>query len=165
MCPSNLALGRVLIWLAALATPFQIEAAAGCNCTSHAETHTCHTDTPRVACCHDRAMCCSSESRRASQASASGHTERVCSTAGHRCEASCCCGVSCRCSQQQLPAPSVPPVENESCAKHVLSHGLLAEGTLPSPVIHGQFTRPIVTRTALASTAQGRCISLCRFLL
>lgn len=165
MCPSNLALSRVLIWLAALTTPFQIEATAGCNCTSHAETRACQSSSSRVASGHVRPTCCSSKSRSANKVSANCHAERVCSKAGNGCEASCCCGLACRCSQQQVPTPSVPPAESESSAKHAPSHGLMVEVTLSSPVMHDYLTRPIVTGTSVAPTAQGRCISLCRFLL
>jgi hypothetical protein len=151
---------RLLIWLAAIATPLQGLPTATCGCSDSRGSR----DTSRHAqcgCCSASAIhgkgCCSPQTE--------DNRSPCCSpTEGHR-RSSCQCGVNCRCGEQPQPVPATPAGDHDSGGDKT---GFSATSTpicaaiSPLGIAAGRVQLSI---EAISPSALERCIFLCRFTL
>lgn len=179
---------RTLVWLAAVAIPFQGLPSATCGCTtvdirSHytKEVQSCCASSLIAAtkssssCCSQpragRCPCTGANVCRCDETSSCCQQRLACcsvevsSDSSCLCGTGCQCGDDCRCGDNNVPAePAVPPVENNS------SERILAASAGTASLV--TFYLPSVTRRHLElyaganpPTALGCCVALCRFTL
>ncbi len=159
-------MARIIVWLAAIAIPFQGLPSAACGCVQVATLETAEAPS----CCSqpqaDQPACCSgAEVCRCGEASSCCQAKPSCCSDQTSSEAGCQCGDQCQCGTSNAPTrPAVPPVENNSPERIALDSAATA--------FFGSVFLPSTTRQHLglsvgahALTAHDCCVSLCRFTL
>ncbi len=162
---------RLIVWLAAIAIPFQgmPTAACGCartsemtavtvsSCCSQPSTGQCPCTGAAVCRCGESSSCCQSE-----PSCCSGDTT---SESSCECGTGCQCGDNCQCGKSSPPRPpAVPPVENTSPDR--IATDSTSAASL-SVVFQPSFSRQHLSFDAgvKALTALDSCARLCRFTL
>jgi hypothetical protein len=162
---------RLIVWLAAIAIPFQgmPTAACGCartsgmtavtvlSCCSQPSTGQCPCTGAAVCRCGESSSCCQSE-----PSCCSGDTT---SESSCECGTGCQCGDNCQCGKGNVPIkPAAPPVENSSPERIVSGS---ASAATVSTVFLPAFSRQHLELSAgaIALTALASCSRLCRFTL
>ena len=157
---------RTLIWLVALAIPWQGLTSPSCACGSNL---TRGIERQSKSCCcsagqlREGSCCCSKSAQAASKSCC--QSKAACCSDKTKPEGTCKCGATCRCHQAPVRPPAAPPVENHDQTEKVSAHSLspLERARRPDPPMKPH--RGIPHLAACVDSSLGRCVSLCRFLL
>jgi len=152
MCFTQPITTRFLVWLAAIAIPFQSVPSTACGCVRTSELTVVAVAS---SCCQPEPSCCSSESL----------TGTAACQCADSCDGGCQCGDNCQCGKSSLPrSPVVPPVENNSPDRIATDSTSVAS---LSVVFQPSFSRQhlIFDAGAKSLTALDSCARLCRFTL
>jgi hypothetical protein len=169
-------IARLLIWLAAIAFPVQGMPVAMCGCVdgmtcpvSGEQPSACCQSYSTKSCrctgasiCHcGEGSCCRSTVRPGS--TASQVNQGSCKVRGSFDEATCSCGVNCRCGQLPEPTPPATPIPAESqplkLVQEFMATVCLGEFDPPQT----KLPAPFASVSHAAHVERTRCVLLCRF--
>ena len=175
MRTANRAAARMLIWLAAFATPLQGLSPVAGACTRTASLSCCGSDLVNAR----RCPCTGAEVCRCGQSSSSRESSHSCcsrqnavSSSGNCCccasgrDKTCPCGTNCQCGKSDAPQPPATlPAANANDSERIIASATSSVSFAGSCRPDAAQQHTDVSAETVALRALDRCVVLCRFAL